>query len=270
MTMRSHQAKVAGWLAATTAAALGSYATYAAITWLRYGHAPRPIPNGSDPLLDDFMPSFDVVERHQRKVAAPAAITLAVAGEMDLFHTPVVRTIFKARELLLGTDPDERARPRGLLADVQSMGWVVLGEIPGREIVMGAATRPWEANVTFRSIGADRFAAFAEPGYVKIAWTLRADPIGPNASIFSTETRAVATDAAAAARFRRYWAFLSPGIILIRRLSLAPLKAEAERRARGEGQPARDAELGRRRGEGTVRADASAYSTTGSGNPALP
>jgi hypothetical protein len=41
----------------------------------------------------------------------------------------------------------------------------------------------------------------------------------------------MATDAATRARFRRYWAFASPGIALIRRLSLQPLKCEAERRA---------------------------------------
>jgi hypothetical protein len=51
-------------------------------------------------------------------------------------------------------------------------------------------------------------------------------------SIFRTETRAVATDPVARLRFRRYWSFLSPGIILIRRAMLAPVRAEAERRAR--------------------------------------
>jgi len=39
------------------------------------------------------------------------------------------------------------------------------------------------------------------------------------------------TDPAARAKFRRYWSFLSPGIFLIRWISLGPLKAEAERRA---------------------------------------
>ena len=43
------------------------------------------------------------------------------------------------------------------------------------------------------------------------------------------------TNPAARAKFRRYWSFLSPGIILIRWISLGPLKAEAERRARAEG-----------------------------------
>jgi hypothetical protein len=104
----------------------------------------------------------------------------------------------------------------------------VLAEIPGREIVVGAVTRPWEANVTFRGMPPEPFASFAEPGFVKIAWTLRADPDASGGSIFRTETRAVATDTVARAKFRRYWAFLSPGIILIRRASLAVVKADAE------------------------------------------
>ena len=97
---------------------------------------------------------------------------------------------------------------------------------------MGAVTQPWEANVVFRPLPPEEFVAFHEPDYVKIVWTLRADPIGADASIFRTETRATATDATARSKFRRYWSFLSPGIILIRRASLKPLRAAAERRAR--------------------------------------
>ena len=46
------------------------------------------------------------------------------------------------------------------------------------------------------------------------------------------QTRVATTDPTSRAKFRRYWACLSPGIILIRWISLGPLKAEAERRAR--------------------------------------
>jgi hypothetical protein len=112
------------------------------------------------------------------------------------------------------------------------MGWLVLAELPDRQVVVGAVTKPWEPNVTFRGIPPETFAAFDEPGYVKIVWTIRAHPDGPHASIFRTETRAVATDSAARAQFRRYWSYVSPGIILIRWLALRPVKMEAERRAR--------------------------------------
>jgi hypothetical protein len=96
---------------------------------------------------------------------------------------------------------------------------------------MGAVTKPWEANVEFRPLAPDQFAAFNEPGFVKIAWTLRADAKSATDSVFRTETRAVATDAMARTKFRRYWSLLSPGIIAIRWIMLRPLKTEAERRA---------------------------------------
>jgi hypothetical protein len=95
---------------------------------------------------------------------------------------------------------------------------------------MGAVTQPWRAYVVFRAVPPDRFAAFDEPDHVKIAWTLRVDEVAPDQSVFSTETRAIATDAAARARFRWYWSTFSPGIA-IRRLSLGPVRREAERRA---------------------------------------
>ncbi len=180
------------------------------------------------------LPLADVAERHHIRVEAPADITFASACEMDVLQSPIIRAIFKTREVLLGSEPDTAVRPRGLLASTTSMGWGVLAEVPGREVVMGAVTQPWQANVTFRPLPPDEFAAFNEPGYVKIAWTLRADPIGATRSIFRTETRAIATDAVARTKFRRYWSFLSPGIIAIRRMMLTPVKADAERRARSD------------------------------------
>ena len=212
------------------AAAAGAYATVAGVTWSRYGRMSEPRADEQDDLLDSFMPNYEVLERHHIKVAAPAALTFAAAREQDLLGLPLIRLIFKTREVVLGAEPPDRSQPRALLAAVQALGWGVLAERPDREIVMGAVTRPWEADVTFRAIPPAEFASFSEPGFVKIVWTLRADPIDDRASVFRTETRAVATDEDARARFRRYWAFASPGIWLIRRLLLAPLKRDAERR----------------------------------------
>jgi hypothetical protein len=222
-------------LAAGIGLAAATYATYVGLAWYRYGDAARPRPDEQDALLDRFMPEYEIVERHHVHVAAPAVVTLASAREMDLLGSGVIRTIIRAREAILGATPDNRPRPRGLLAEMQSLGWGVLADVPGREIVVGAVTRPWEANVIFRALPPDQFAAFSEPGYVKIAWTLRAEPISSTESLFRTETRAIATDHTARVKFRRYWSFLSPGIIVIRWAMLGPLKSDAERRARQYG-----------------------------------
>jgi hypothetical protein len=225
--------RTAGRLAAIAAAmSVGAYAACVVTAWRGYGRPSPPDPGERDELLDQFMPDYDVVERHRITVDAPAAVVLTAAKEQDLMASPFVRAIFKAREVVLGASSRDRLPRCGLLATVRGLGWGELAERPGREIVVGAVTRPWEADVTFRAISPDRFAAYREPGDVKIVWTLRADPIGAHRSIFTTETRAVATDAAARARFRTYWAFASPGISAIRWLSLRPLQEDAERRAR--------------------------------------
>ena len=220
------------WTAGALAVAVGGYATYVGVTWLRYGRARPSRTEDADPVLDRFMPVYEVAERHHIHVAAPAEVTFTAACEQDLLAVPVVRAIFRAREIVLGSDSDTLQHPRGLLSLTKSIGWGVLAEAPGHEVVMGAVTQPWHANVIFRSLPPDEFVAFDEPGFVKIAWTLRADATTPHGSVFRTETRVATTDTAARARFRWYWARFSPGILLIRWLLLRPLRREAERRAR--------------------------------------
>jgi len=97
---------------------------------------------------------------------------------------------------------------------------------------MGVVMQLWLADVVFRPLPPERFARFDEPRYVKIAWTLRADPVGDARSVFRTETRVVACDPGARTKFRRYWSFVSPGIVLIRWLMLRPVKVQAETRVR--------------------------------------
>jgi hypothetical protein len=219
------------WLAGAAGLTAATYGLYAAAVWLRYGQHAEPRADERDPLLDMFMPRYEMVERHHVEIAAPTEIVMAAAREMDVAQSPISRAIFKARQLAMGAAAEGARASRGIIEETMALGWGVLADVPGREIVMGAVTKPWHGDVKFVAVPPDRFASFAEPGFVKIVWTLRADPIGPSASIFRTETRVLATDADARARFRTYWAFVSPGIWLIRRMTLGPLKADAERRA---------------------------------------
>ena len=204
------------------------WAGYAAVAWSRYGRVSRA--EETDALLDRYMPLYEVGERHAVRVAAPASATYQAALDLDLQRSAIVRAIFRGRELLLGAQRGKRSNRR-FLDEIASLGWQMLADEPGREMVFGAATQPWKADVRFRGLPPDTFAEFDEPGYVKIAWTLSVEPQGSEESIFRTETRAVATDAEARRRFRRYWSIFSPGIVLIRREILRVVKAEAERRA---------------------------------------
>lgn len=235
--MSRSRARTAGAvLASMTGVAVVSYAAVVAAAWLRYGHAATATPDERDAFLDRFMPEYEVVERHHIVVAAPADVTFGALMDMDLEDSSIIRAIFKGRELLLGADAEAKPRARGLVAMTRELGWGTLADAAGHEIVMGAVTQPWNANVVFRGVPREEFADFNEPGYVKIAWTLRVDAAGEGASIARTETRAIATDAEARRKFRWYWARFSPGIVLIRAVSLPLVKKEAERRAQTVGQ----------------------------------
>jgi hypothetical protein len=213
-------------------AAAGAYAAYVGTTWLRYGRVKAGGGDVPDALLDRFIPTYEVAERHHIRVAAPADITFAAACDVDLQQSPTIGAIFKARELILGSSSDAQKRPRGLVALTRSLGWGVLAEVPDREIVLGAVTRPWDADVVFRAVPPEDFATFNDPDYVKIVWTLRADEVGERESVARTETRVVSTDELARERFRKYWSVFSPGIALIRLATLKLVKADAERRVR--------------------------------------
>jgi hypothetical protein len=212
--------------------ALGAgYLALAATAWARYGNARPARPDEADELLDRFIPTYDVVERHQIHIAAPAALTLEAAKHSDLDESLLVRGIIKTREFVLGAEPTGSPQEKGLLARTQAMGWRVLAEVPEREVVVGAVTQPWMPNVVFRGIDPEQFRTFHEPCYVKIVWTLRVDPMRDSECVFRTETRVVTTDEEARRRFRWYWARFSPGIAAIRLAMVQSVKKRAERLA---------------------------------------
>lgn len=232
----SRTGTIARTLAVLAAGAAGAYGAYAVAAWYRYGQPGARGAAERDDVLDSFIPVFEVVDRHAVRVAAPAPTALAAACDADPGASLVVRAIFAARARLLGAGAAPLP-PGGLVAQLRGYGWGVLAELPGREIVLGTVTRPWEADVVFRSLPPAEFAGFAEPGFVKIAFCLRVEPLGADSSRLSTETRVATTDARSRRIFRRYWAAFSAGIHLIRPLLLNVARNEAERRAR-EKRPA--------------------------------
>ena len=184
-------------------------------------------------LIDRFMPHADISQRHEILIRAQADVVFEVAQNFKLRSIPLIRAIFWARAKLLGgAAPSDDLFAQGLVAETTALGWGVLAQRPGRELVMGGATQPWKADVTFTTISPDRFIAFAEPDRVKIVWTLEAEPLGPGLTRFRHETRVLATDDAARQKFRRYWRFFGIGIVMIRWLLLPALRRTAEQLAR--------------------------------------
>jgi hypothetical protein len=186
-------------------------------------------PPGERSPLDAYLPRPQVRERFETRVRAPAPLVLEVASGFDLQSLPVVHAIFRLRELLMRASSPPAREPRGLREEMLGLGWGLLEDRPDL-LACGAACRPWEADVTFMPVARQDFAGFADPGRVKIAWTLEARALDPGTTLFVQETRAAGTDGEARARFARYWRWARFGIIAIRLLLLPAIRKAAERR----------------------------------------
>jgi hypothetical protein len=93
-------------------------------------------------LIDRFMPRYDVVERHRIDVDAPAGRTFERIRRVDLRRSLAIRTMFAARGLSLLFGPRRAGRPL-TLEDFVRWGFVLLGDEPGEELVLGGVVRPF-------------------------------------------------------------------------------------------------------------------------------
>src|SRR5262245_22217531 len=181
-------------------------------------------------LIDELMPRFDEVERHERLVRAAPDAVWAALWRVDLLSSPLVRWLLMLRgapSALL--HPHRPARRRTVtLRQVLEHGFVLLGERPEREVALGLVGRFWTLRGERLTVDAPGFVAFDRPGYAKAVWDFRLTPEG-DATRLSTETRILGLDADSRRRFRRYWRVIQPFSGLTRRAFLRAVDREATR-----------------------------------------
>lgn len=124
-------------------------------------------------LIDKYLPDFDVREHHEARVEAPADAIYAALRSLDLNRSWTVRTLCALRSLPSRLRPGRPAAPPpGPFFDqALALGWAVLAEVPGRELVAGAVTQPWAPVVRFQGLPAAEVAGFSTPGFTKIVWS---------------------------------------------------------------------------------------------------
>src|SRR5438067_13810827 len=92
VTAKSMVRAAGRWLAAGIGLAAASYLAYVGYAWLRYGQVAAAVrPEERDAILDRFIPIYEIAERHQIHINAPADITFDAATQMDLQQSPIVR-----------------------------------------------------------------------------------------------------------------------------------------------------------------------------------
>jgi hypothetical protein len=175
-----------------------------------------PLESAGSTELDKVLPAYDRAERHQ--IVVPVSCGQARAAAEQVAFTDI-----RGLQALLSLRAGKRVKmqPRPLLATMTgpNAGFSKLASTE-QEFVAGNAGRPWAGEPTLHFNSAGEYRAFNQPGYAKVAFNLRYEPGGPSACTVSSETRILATDPSARAKFTRYWKVIYPGSALIRVLWL--------------------------------------------------
>jgi hypothetical protein len=194
-------------------------------------------------LLDELMPTFDVVERHRTVVRASPERVYTALRATDLASGPVPRALLAVRALLaaliafahsprgaLAELRERRVRDGGRrLADFERAGFRVVAERAPEELVIGLLGKFWTPRGGLCSeVGVDDFRAGPPNGHALAGWSFTVVPRADGLTELATETR-VRCAADARTRFRAYWLVVRPGSGLIRRAMLRAIRREAER-----------------------------------------
>jgi hypothetical protein len=173
------------------------------------------------------MPRFDVHERHEIWLPAGpadayAAMKAVTPGEIRLFRPLMALRMLPGR---LKRDRDGPRLSAPLLEQFVDQGFLILGERPADEIVLGGAGRFWQlrGDPLVPLATPAEFVAFAEARYAKAAVSFSVRPEGLGSRLL-TETRVLGTDPEATRRFRRYWFVIGPGSAAIRRSWLEAIR----------------------------------------------
>ena len=177
--------------------------------------------------LDETMPAWHFRERHGLDVAAEPDVVLRAVEDVTWAEVPMFRTLLGARALWRGDFGRDRPvfgffRADGFGVLVRTDHDIVVGATPAARLSTGAESTPsWAGDVS-------RFAAFDEPGHIKIGLDFSYD-----GARLSTETRVWACDPRTRRAFRAYWLVIRGFSGLIRREWLQAIRRRALAAATG-------------------------------------
>ncbi len=127
-------------------------------------------------LLDKFLPVYDVRTHYQTLLPASPEEVYPIARDLDWSRSPLVRWLLKLRGL-------GRVKMKASLDNMQKMGFEILAEVPGRELVVGVVGRFWLPSRGVRRVSPHGFMAFDQPGYAKAALNFLAQPAPQGAAV---------------------------------------------------------------------------------------
>jgi len=182
-------------------------------------------------LIDEFLPVYDMVERHQIDINAPVERVYTAVRTFDLSDSRVIRWLFLLRglpaQLFSHDKPNER--PSLTLDGLLKAGFVLLGERPQQELSLGTVGHFWKlVGNSPQRLDVEGFRNFETQGYAKAVWSFSLSRPADDITRLATETRVYCLGSASRRRFRLYWLIVGPFSGLIRRILLRGIKRKAE------------------------------------------
>lgn len=174
-------------------------------------------------LLNQWMPTYDVVAAYQTQVKASPETTFDALLSVDFNRSWLIRALMGAR----GIGLSRRSHLR--LEDMTDMGFILLEKAAPVEFVAGLVGKFWTLHGAIRQMPADEFKHFSDPGYAKVAWNFHLSR-NDGGTALTTETRILCLDHSARKFFSRYWWFVGPFSGLMRKEMLRCIKRSAEDR----------------------------------------
>lgn len=179
--------------------------------------------------LAHLLPAARKVEVDTIELAAPPAVVWDHVRHGDLADSPFARALFALRTLpsrLAGAPPEPTGvRIDDLRSTPEAPGFQLLGDDPPHELTVGAIGKVWKLDIPFVHVdGPEAYVAFSEPGWIKVAWAIRVEPLGDASSRVTVEVRVDATDDASWERFSLYWHIIGPGSHFVRHAAFAGLR----------------------------------------------
>ena len=181
--------------------------------------------------LDRILPTPRLLEVDSIDLAVPPERAWELLRHGDLGRSAVIRALFSIRTLpgrLTGRQSDApRLSIDELVSSVARPGFQVLHDEPPREVVVGAIGKVWKPEIPFFHVAsAEDFAAFYDPDFVRVAWSLELAALGERDTRVTFELRVDATDEDSWKKFRAYFLVVGPASRFIRRSLLASLARE--------------------------------------------
>lgn len=181
--------------------------------------------------LDRLLATPQLLQIDEVDLALPPARVWELVRHGNLARSPLVRALFALRTFparLAGLDSESpHLRIDELRSSVDRPGFQLLVDDPQRELAVGAIGKVWQPSIAFVHVpDAASFTSFSQADYVKVAWSIRLEPLGACDTRLSFELRVDATDVAAWHKFRAYFAIIGPASHFIRRAVLADLARE--------------------------------------------